>query len=184
MSIDINEVVQQALEHGFYASVPLSLSTLKLMPEVRDMCAANTCHKYGQNWACPPGCGTLEECEARIRGYETGIIVQTVGDIEDSMDFEGMVAAEETHKKHFLSFADFLMEKYQVLPIGTGTCTRCASCTYPDAPCRFPDKITSSMEAYGMLVTQVCKDNNINYYYGNDKIAYTACYLLKEKDSI
>ena len=181
MSIDINRIVTQALEHGFTSAAPLSVETLKLLQEVRDMFASNTCHKYCQNWACPPGCGTLEECEAKLRKYSCGIIVQTVGSIEDSMDFEGMVEVEKGHQEHFISFSDILGSQYQVLPIGTGTCSRCASCTYPDAPCRFPDKITSSMEAYGMLVTQVCKDNNLPYYYGNDKIAYTACYLIKEK---
>ena len=35
------------------------------------------------------------------------------------------------------------------------------------------------MEAYGMLVMQVCQANHLDYYYGPGKIAYTSCYLLK-----
>ena len=53
------------------------------------------------------------------------------------------------------------------------------TCTCPDAPCRFPDQAFSSMEAYGMLVMQVCQANHLDYYYGPGKIAYTSCYLLK-----
>ncbi|MDR0628659.1 MAG: DUF2284 domain-containing protein [Treponema sp.] len=34
---------------------------------MRDVCAVNKCMAYGTNWSCPPACGTLEECEARIR---------------------------------------------------------------------------------------------------------------------
>ena len=33
--------------------------------------------------------------------------------------------------------------------------------------------------AYGMLVTQVCQANGLEYYYGPCTIAYTSCYLLE-----
>ena len=66
-----------------------------------------------------------------------------------------------------------------MLPMGAGCCTKCKTCTCPDAPCRFPDQAFSSMEAYGMLVMQVCQANHLDYYYGPRKIAYTSCYLLK-----
>ena len=35
------------------------------------------------------------------------------------------------------------------------------------------------MEAYGMLVLEICKKNGLTYYYGADKMAYTSCFLLK-----
>ena len=66
-----------------------------------------------------------------------------------------------------------------MLPMGAGCCTKCKTCTYPEAPCRFPDQAFSSMEAYGMLVMQVCQANHLDYYYGPGKIAYASCYLLK-----
>ncbi len=62
--------------------------------------------------------------------------------------------------------------------IGTGACTRCEKCTYPDKPCRFPDKMTSSMEALGMVVSDVCRDNGIPYYYGQGTITYVGCVLI------
>ena len=34
------------------------------------------------------------------------------------------------------------------------------------------------MEAYGMLVLEVCKDNHLGYYYGPNTIAYTGCFLV------
>ena len=66
-----------------------------------------------------------------------------------------------------------------LLAIGAGACTKCKECTYPDAPCRFPKEAFASMEAYGMLVVQVCKDNHMKYYYGPETIAYTSCFLLE-----
>jgi predicted metal-binding protein len=86
---------------------------------------------------------------------------------------------EARHKENFIAFEQVLRELYpNMLAIGSGCCTRCRECTYPDAPCRQPDKAFASMEAYGMLVTQVCQANDLTYYYGPCTIAYTGCYLL------
>jgi len=164
---------------GFSAWAPLDVSTIELKPEVRDMCAVNTCGQHGKRWSCPPGCGTLEECAARLRGFTHGILVQTYGDIEDGFDFEAMMEIEAEHKSNFTDmYASLRDAGVNVLAIGAGCCTQCSTCTYPDAPCRFPDKMTSSMEAYGMLVLEICKANGLQYYYGSDKMAYTSCFLL------
>lgn len=178
--IDYKELEVIGKQTGFTHITPLDCSTIQLLPEVRQMCANNTCHMYGKNWSCPPGCGTLEECEARVRQYTHGILVQTVGNLEDSMDVETMMETEANHKEHFFALEEILRPKYPaMLPIGAGCCTRCKECTYPDNPCRFPDKTFASMEAYGMLVTQVCQDNNLTYYYGPCTITYTSCFLLE-----
>lgn len=177
--MDYAELEKTAEEIGFTHIAPLDPSTIRLKEEVRKMCESNTCGRYNKCWSCPPGCGSLEEFAERIRGFQHGILVQTVGELEDSMDFEAMMDAEALHKRHFLQMYDVLREKYpKALAIGTGSCTLCKECTYPDAPCRFPDKRISSMEAYGMLVLEVCKDNHLGYYYGPDTIAYTGCFLL------
>ena len=169
-----------AREAGFSAWASLDVATIELKPEVRDMCAVNSCGQYGKRWSCPPGCGTLEECEQRMKAYSHGILVQTYGDIEDGFDFEAMMEIESDHKEHFLEMYDALRAAgTKVLAIGAGCCTQCAQCTYPDQPCRFPDKMVSSMEAYGMLVLEICKANGLTYYYGPDKMAYTSCFLVE-----
>ena len=65
-----------------------------------------------------------------------------------------------------------------VLPLGAGCCHVCKECTYPDAPCRFPEQALSSMEAYGLLVSQSCTDCGLRYNYGPNIIAYTGCFLF------
>ena len=169
-----------AEEAGFSAWVPLDISTIALKSEVRDMCAVNTCGQYQKRWSCPPGCGTLEECAERLKGYTHGILVQTCGDIEDGFDFEAMMEIEADHKEHVNDMYQLIREQTgHVLALGAGCCMQCAKCTYPDEPCRFPEKMVSSMEAYGMVVLEICKANGLQYYYGADKMAYTSCFLLK-----
>ena len=164
---------------GFTHWAKLDVDTIVLRQEVRDMCAANTCGKYDKCWSCPPGCGSLEECREKLRGMTRGILVQTVGDVEDSFDLEGMAEVEAVHRERFARMYEMLrVSGGPVLALGAGCCTQCRECTYPQAPCRFPEKMISSMEAFGMLVLEVCKANGLSYYYGSDKMAYTGCFLL------
>ncbi len=173
------QLSQLAQEAGFTAWAALDVSTIELKPEVRDMCAVNSCGQYGKRWSCPPGCGTLEECNQRMQDYTHGILVQTYGDIEDGFDFEAMMEIEQEHKEHFYAMqAAFAEAGVSVMALGAGCCTVCAKCSYPDEPCRFPEKRLSSMEAYGMVVNEVCKANGLAYNYGPEKMAYTSCFLL------
>lgn len=172
--------VKTALDLGFTAAALLDISTLKALPEVREMCAADKCHMYGKNWSCPPACGELDACRRQMESYSGGIIVQTQGELEDSFDFEGMKEVEEVHRERFEKLAGILRKACgRVLPLGTGCCTLCSSCSYPDQPCRMPERRISSMESYGLLVSQVCSDNHLPYYYGEGTITYTGCFLLE-----
>lgn len=176
--LSYKNMVALSQQKGFSHVAPLDIATIKLKQEVRQMCEVNTCGQYGKRWSCPPGCGTLKECQANLPRYKEGILVQTVGCLEDSLDGEGMMRTREQHKNSFRSMYESLQEKHlDVLAIGAGACEVCENCTYPDAPCRFPDKKISSMEAYGMMVLEVCKENGLGYYYGPNTIAFTSCFL-------
>ena len=84
------------------------------------------------------------------------------------------------HKENFMLMRDALAgEKLPVLAMGAGACMLCEACTYPDAPCRFPDRMAASMEASGLFVSKVCTDNGLQYNYGPNKIAFTSCYLVE-----
>lgn len=178
--MNYDALMDAAKAAGFTCAAPLSVRTIRLYDEVRDMCSANTCGQYGKNWCCPPHCGSLEACREKLSGYEHGLLVQTVGQMEDCFDAEGIQQTERAHKAHFLALYGQLEKAFpRLLPLSAGCCTRCETCTCPDAPCRFPDKKFSSMEAFGMLVQEVCKANHLSYYYGKNTIAYTSCFLLR-----
>lgn len=175
------EIENMAKAAGFTHTAPLDPQTLRPNPEVRQMCHTNSCGMYAKRWSCPPGCGSLEECVERISQYSHGILVQTVGELEDELDGEGMIDTERLHKENFLKMNTLLRKQHKdVLALGAGCCTICKKCTYPDEPCRFPEKQISSMEAYGLVVLEVCKANNLPYYYGKCTISYTGCFLYND----
>ena len=177
---DLDTALDLAKKNGFTHAAALKPDTLILMPEVREMCSSNSCGMYDKNWSCPPGCGTLEECQQKVSSYHSGILVQTMSKLEDCFDYEAMMKLEILHKETFMKFRIVLADYYpNLLSLGAGACTLCKKCTYPDAPCRFPEKSVSSMEAYGLLVNQICTDNGMLYYYGPSTMTYTSCYLLE-----
>jgi len=170
--------IQKALELGFTAAAPLDLKTLQPREDVRQMCREDRCRAYGKNWTCPPHCGTLEECREKLGLFEKGILVQTVGKLEKTIDTRGYRRAEAAHLKAFRALAEQIRrEEPGALCLASGGCRICGSCAWPE-PCRFPEKACSSMEGYGLFVTQVCRDNGCEYHHGEKTITYTACVLF------
>lgn len=86
------------------------------------------------------------------------------------------------HKRRFADFARQMRRLYPgCLPLTAGSCTLCARCTYPDRPCRYPTKRLSSMEAYGLFVSDICARSGLAYNYGPRTMTYTSCVLYNKE---
>ena len=169
--------LRQALADGFDEAAYIDPQQLTAQASVRASCAENRCRSYGQCWSCPPHCGELSDCEARMHGYTRGILLQTVGKLSKSIDTKGYAAAEQRHKESLRRFARRIRERHpNALCLGAGPCGLCERCAYPE-PCRCPEQAMSSMEAYGLFVTEVCRTAGLPYHHGDKTITYTACIL-------
>ncbi|MBR6781391.1 MAG: DUF2284 domain-containing protein, partial [Clostridia bacterium] len=62
--------------------------------------------------------------------------------------------------------------------MGCGSCDLCEKCTYPDAPCRFPDRALTSVEANGIQVIELAKNIGINYNNGENTVTYFSMILF------
>ena len=168
-----------AAECGFTHGWPLDARSLVFRDDVRLMCAEDRCHCYGRSWVCPPACGGVGEARRRASGYSRGILVQTVRSLDGSFDLKGINAAETAHNHSFDLLHEKLRASYPGLfAMGMGSCRRCARCTYPDAPCRKPDLAVPPMEAYGLMVSDVCAACGAKYGYGEGTVTFTSCFLL------
>lgn len=175
----MEELLSLAEIAGFNHVGELNVAALRFLPEVREMCAADRCHSYGKCWTCPPYCGTLEEITRLTSNYRRGILLQSTGTLEDDFDIETMLKIERLQKERFEMLVQQVRQQYpNCLPMASGACTVCASCTCPDQPCRFPDRAIPSMEAFGLVVSEVCEYSGLPYYYGSGTITYTSCVLI------
>ncbi|MCC6497932.1 MAG: DUF2284 domain-containing protein [Propionibacteriaceae bacterium] len=178
----ITDLVPAALRFGFSQAALLDPATLRVREEVRLMCAADRCQMFGRSWTCPPGSGPLDDNRATIARYRSGLIVQTTAQLDDPYDYEGMMAADDEQKQRLAGFREELWPSWpDLIALGNGACTICQDCTFPDAPCRQPDRAIQSMEAFGLVVSDTCSDNGLGYYYGPGTITYTGCYLLEPR---
>ena len=167
-----------AAEVGF-ETAPLDPSILEADPRVRDMCAENKCRRYNVSWSCPPACGSIENLDKRMKKYSSGILLGTIIPVKSRTDVQAWKTGENSHKDHF----DTLVRQIRtfdkdIMPLAAGSCTRCAKCTYPDSPCRFPDKLYPSMEACGLFVSRICKQCGMTYNNGPGTITYFSCILF------
>jgi len=179
MTVDTQALIGRALGFGFTSAGPLDAATLNPRQEVRDMCAADRCRHYGKSWICPPACPSLEDNRALLAKYKTGILVQTTGTPEDDFDLEGMYEIGRVQGRRFLEMYRALREEFPgMLALGAGACELCESCTYPDAPCRRPGDAVTSMEAFGLVVSDTCRANGLTYNYGPGTMTFTGCYLF------
>lgn len=180
MQTIIADALKTADAVGFERSAPLTRDALLFREEVRAMCRADRCRSYGKTWSCPPGCGTLEQMREKASAFSDGILVETVGKMEDEFDFEAIERAASLHKKRFEALITALRRMgHPILPMGAGRCTICELCTYPDAPCRFPERAFPSMEAAGLLVSDVCEKCGIPYYNGKNTTTFIGCVLIR-----
>ena len=107
--------------------------------------------------------------------YSHAFVYTTCHELEDSFYFEGMTSASKAHSELDDAFLDYLSENIDEPHelAGAGGCSLCGdACTYPDAPCRHPDRARHSMEACGMEVTTLAKDCGIHYMNGENTVTY------------
>ena len=171
------DLIQEAQNLGFDTATAFNPAILEARQDIREMCNADKCMIFGKNWGCPPHCGTVEECQKKMHGYSNGVLLQTTGHMTKAIDSKCYRDTERRHLTAFYALADIVRKIYpNALCLGAGGCRICKKCAWPE-PCRFPEKRMSSMEGYGLFVTQVCRDVGVPYYYGERTITYSACIL-------
>ncbi len=159
-------------QYGFLPTDKISFSE-----EVRSLCEMNSCGHYNRSWVCPPGVGTYEACRDRILSFKEAFVFTSKHDLEDSFDFEGMMAGKDKHNEICEAVLNTFRQHYtgNCLVLAGEGCSRCAACTYPDAPCRFPEKAFPSIESYGAQVNKLAATLGINYINGANTVTYFGC---------
>ncbi|MCL1879644.1 MAG: DUF2284 domain-containing protein [Actinomycetia bacterium] len=173
------ESLRQLIEDsGFDPIGTFDPADLIARSEVREMCAMGKCQAYGHSWSCPPALGELDIAREKFKSYRHGLLFQTVGETENSFDWDAMMDAAKQHHQRFDELDERLAaHQSELLLLSAGTCKLCPECSYPDEPCRFPERMHPSMEAMGLIVADVCKLADVPYNHGPNTIAYTSCVL-------
>lgn len=164
-----------AKESGFTNAGLISVDQVPFDPAFRKACESNQCGKYGKCWTCPPSVGPIDELIAKAQKYPYAIVYQTIGEIEDSYDFEGMMEVAAMHNRNTRDFIAKTAEiwKGDFLHLSAGGCHYCERCAkMDDQPCRFPDQALASLESYGVAVSQLAPRVSMKYINGVNTVTY------------
>lgn len=149
--------------------------------QFREICMRNSCGEYGKCWMCPPDVGDVNELMKKAQSYSYGILYNSVSQLEDSFDFEGMMEAKQEFNEIALKITNVIRGlDGDILHLGVGACGICERCAKKDnEPCRFPDRAIPSMESYGIFVAETAKKAGLKYINGKDTVTYFGIVLFR-----
>ena len=180
-------LAEKALSYGAYKASVVKTKDIRTDVRFRAMCESNVCGQYGKCWTCPPDAGKIEDLIEKLYTYEYALVYQTVTQIEDSFDVEGMMEAGKLHnalvKRIQMAFADEPFSK--LLHLGAGGCRICERCAKRDEePCRFPERALSSLETYGINVSELAQLSGMKYINGANTVTYFGTALFSFEDGV
>lgn len=171
------EIRAWMLAHGADNAAVIQQSSVVLNPEFRAVCAQNSCGGYGQCWMCPPDAGDIFDLMRKVRGYQYGILYQTISPLEDSFDLEGINEASARHVRLSQAVQPLLPPK--AMHLSCGGCRVCERCAKRDnLPCRFPEKAMTSLEACGIDVARTTASTPLRYTNGANTVTFFGLILL------
>lgn len=169
------QLTQLSLDLGAANAKVVKVCDIPFNPEFRQLCEMNSCGKYGRSWMCPPDVGDVAALIEEVKGFDYALVYQTINPLEDSFDIEGMLEAGEKQNK----LAEYINGKIanfgfsKVLHLGAGGCRICQRCAKMDnEPCVYPDKAMSSLEAYGINVSELAQICGMKYINGQNTVTY------------
>jgi len=170
------DILRVCKELGASNAVQVPTEKLVFQPETRVLCEQNTCGRFGANYTCPPFVGEVEGLIAKTKEFNAAVIWQNIYKLEDSYDFDGMMAGQMKHNNMTMEVAQKACLKHgrdNVLILSAGGCTICKECAaMRQTPCLYPDDALSSLEAYGMNVIESCLAIGMKYINGVNTVTY------------
>lgn len=169
----------QLSELPLYQYAYVSTKDMVFSDRIRWICE-HECPMYGKTWACPPAVGSVDECRARCLQFDDALLITTITEVNDIANMEETLATRMPHEEitrqvHAMVAAQ--SEKTMVL--STEACAICEECAWPDAPCRFKDKMYPCVESHGIIVTDLAEKAGIDFYADGNLVTWFSLIFYK-----
>lgn len=175
------KLLEISRDTGVFKAQVVSVSDISFDESLRSYCEANVCGMYGKNHTCPPTVGDVSDLIRKAQSYGNALVFQTVCELEDSFDIEGMQTAAVRHSETAEAIKSHLKPVIgPFLQLGAGGCKVCDTCSKADdEPCRFPDRAVFSLEACGINVTNLAEISGMQYINGQNTVTYFGAFLFR-----
>lgn len=151
-------------ELPLYQYAFIRTSELCFSERVRWICE-HECPMYGKTWACPPAVGSVEECRRRALEFDDALLIATITEVSDIANIEETLSTRAPHEEITRQVLALVRhEAKDTLTLSTEACAVCAHCSWPDAPCRHPDRMFPCVESHGIVVTDLAERAGVDFY--------------------
>jgi len=168
-------LLARAKAHGAADAAVIEASKVPLRREFLAACERNSCGKYGRCWTCPPDIGSIDDLMESLKKYKWAFAYQSVWQLEDSYDIEGMQDGAVGHNKLCQALTAEISKTVPgpILRLGAGGCQLCDKCAKVfDKPCVHPEEAIVSLEAYGIAVSELSEVCGMKYINGQNTVTY------------
>lgn len=151
---------------------------LEFSDRIRWICE-HECPMYGKSWACPPGTGSVKECEQKCLGYPNALLISTIAEVRDISNIEETLAARPEHEAITNEVRDLFREQdIEPYVLSTESCAECERCAYLDGePCRFPDRMHPCVESQGINILPLIEELGVAFQYGENVVTWFSILL-------
>ena len=170
---------ERLADFPLYAYAFITTDELVFADRVRWICE-HECPMYNTTWACPPAVGTVEECRARVLSFKEGLMIATITEVSDIANIDETLATRADHERITREILQIVKEQAgETLTLSTEACAHCEHCAYPDAPCRFPDRMFPCVESHCILVTDLAEKHGIDFMAGGNIVTWFSLMLFR-----
>ena len=173
--MDREKLEAQLQELPLYGYFDIDPRELEFSDRIRRICETE-CPMYGKTWACPPGVGSVAECEKKCLSYENCLMIATVTEVADIADINETLATRSGHEKITNQVRDILRELGEnPYVLSTEACTVCERCAILDGlPCRMPGKMHPCVESHGINIIPTLEKCGIEFQYGQNVVTWVS----------
>ena len=168
------ELLEQRLsELPLYIYDFIDPSELEFNDRIRWICE-HECPMYGTSWACPPGVGSMECCEAKCRAYENCLMISTIVEVADIANLEETLATRPDHEAITNEVRDIMRELgTNPYVLSTEACAICERCAILEGkPCRHPEVMHPCVESHGINVVPMLEKRGLEFQFGANVVTW------------
>lgn len=155
---------------------------LEFSGRIRWICE-NECPMYGKTWACPPGVGSVEECHGKCAEFNDCLLISTITEVADIGNMYETLATRPAHEE-ITGQVEQMLKEEGIVPyiLSTEACAICDHCTYPESPCRHPNKMHPCVESHGINVLPLLEELGLPFQFGENVVTWISLLFFKEGD--
>ena len=171
--LDREKLEAQLAQLPLYTYHFLSPEELEFSQRIRWICE-NECPMYGKTWACPPGVGSVEECQQKCMRYVNCLMIATITEVNDIANIEETLSTRGPHEALTTQVRDLMQEQgVQPYTLSTEACALCERCAYLDGlPCRLPEKMHPCVESHGINILPLLETLGLEFQYGENVVTW------------